>query len=59
MISQSRLVYQAEQDRVAAARAALPPVESILGLDEMQVGVSYHSPDSEPTGYGRKQQSRS
>jgi L-lactate dehydrogenase (cytochrome) len=28
----------AEKARIVAARAALPPVESILGIDEFEVG---------------------
>jgi len=34
---QSRAAYEAEQRRTAEGRAALPPVETILSLDDMEV----------------------
>jgi hypothetical protein len=36
---QSLEAYRAEQERVERERDALPDVETMLGLDEMQVGL--------------------
>lgn len=36
---QTRKRYEADVKRIQAAREALPSVETILGLDEMQVSV--------------------
>lgn len=36
---QTRKRYEADVRRIQAAREALPPVETILGLDEMQVSA--------------------
>ena len=35
--AQANAVAEAEKERLAVARAALPPVETILGIDEFQV----------------------
>lgn len=38
--ARANAVQETEKARVAAARAALPPVETILGLDEFEVGLA-------------------
>lgn len=38
---QSLETIEAEKTRVAKAREALPPVETMLGLDELQVSLSF------------------
>ena len=42
--AKANAVRDAEKRRIAAAREALPPVETILGLDEFEVRLSFPSP---------------